>query len=342
MAYTKANFIKARHLKFVNVNNNCFNKKMNSKKILVLGGSGFLGTNLLQKLIKRNKNITATYFKNKKFKKLRGVKYKKVNLENIEECRKITKNKEIVIMCAANSSGAAIIKKDPLSHLDSNVIMNLNTLKACYFNKVKKFVFISSNTVYPQSKKSMKEDDINYELYKSYFIVGWMKLFSEKLCEIYSKKLKNKMVTLIIRPGNLYGPFDKFDIIKSKVIPSLIRKFCNKNEKVDVWGDGKDIKDFLYIDDFCDVLIKIINKSKTHNTYNVASGKSVSINHIISILSKLTTNKKKIKYSRNMPTMIPFRKISISKIKKEFGFKENTSLSQGLNYTLQWYKKNIL
>ena len=91
------------------------------------------------------------------------------------------------------------------------------------------------------------------------------------------KKLKNKMVTLIIRP-NLWT-FDKFDMIKSKVIPSLIRKFCNKNGKVDV-SDGKDI-DFLYIDDFCDVLIKIINKSKTHNTFNVASGKSVSINHIM-------------------------------------------------------------
>ncbi len=243
-------------------------------------------------------------------------------------------------MCAANSSGAAIIKNDPLSHLDPNVIMNLNILKACYLSKVKKFVFISSNTVYPQNRKSMKEDDINYKLYKSYFVVGWMKLFSEKLCEIYSTKIKNKMVTLVIRPGNLYGPFDKFDKLKSKVIPSLIRKFCDKNEKIDVWGNGKDIKDFLYIDDFCKILIKIINNSNTYNTYNVSSGKSVSINHIISILSKLTSNRKKIKYIKNMPSMIPFRKISISKIKKEFGFKVNTDLNKGLNYTLQWYQKN--
>ena len=99
--------------------------------------------------------------------------------------------------------------------------MNLNILKASSQNKVKKFIFISSNTVYPVNRKPMREHDVNFTLFHKYFNVGWMKIFSEKLCEMYKKKMN----ITIIRPGNIYGPHDKFDPVKSKVIPSLIRKF---------------------------------------------------------------------------------------------------------------------
>ena len=77
-----------------------------------------------------------------------------------------------------------------------------------------------------------------------------MKRFSEILCNIYSTKINNPMKTIVIRPGNLYGPYDKFDKEKSKVIPSLIRKIVEKQNPLEVWGDGKDLKDFLYIEDF--------------------------------------------------------------------------------------------
>ena len=124
-------------------------------------------------------------------------------------------------MCAAVSSGAMIIQNNPMFHVNDNIIMNQNILKASAKNKVKKFVFLSSNTVYPVGKKPMKENDMNYDLFYKYFNVGWMKIFSEKLCEMY----KSKMIINIIRPANLYGPYDKFDPTRSKVIPALIRKF---------------------------------------------------------------------------------------------------------------------
>ena len=118
----------------------------------------------------------------------------------------------------------------------------------------------------------MTEKDVNYSLFNKYFNVGWMKIFSEKICQMY----KNKMNILIIRPGNIFGPHDKFDVVKSKVIPSLIRKFETK-KIIEIWGNGKDIKDFIYIEDFVTILLKLINKPFNFKILNVASGKSISL-----------------------------------------------------------------
>ena len=110
-------------------------------------------------------------------------------LKDLNFCRKITKSIDIVIMCAAVSSGAMVMQQNPMFHVDDNVLMNLNILKASSENKVKKFIFISSNTVYPVSKKTMNEKNVNYSLFDKYFNVGWMKIFSEKICQMYKNKM---------------------------------------------------------------------------------------------------------------------------------------------------------
>ncbi len=312
------------------------------KKILITGGSGFIGINLIKTLNKTKKyKIVSTYYKSKNFFKVKGVKYFKVNLENPKQCIKITKGIDIVVMCAANSSGAAIMEKTPLVHLTPNIRMNLNMLEAAHQRLVKKFIFISSNTVYPLSNRAMREKDAKFDFFEKYHIVGWMKRFSEIVCDIYSNKIKKKMTTIIVRPGNLYGPHDKFDPQKSKVIPSLIRKVTSKKKLIEVWGDGKDLKDFLYIQDFCDALVKIIKNSKKSEILNIASGKSITIKEIIHLLLKIENKKdRKIFYDKSKPSMIPKRMIDISKIKKKYKFSVTTTIKQGLKNTVNWYKKN--
>ena len=305
------------------------------KKIIIVGGSGFIGVNILKKVNKNQNQVFSTFFKNKKYYKINGVKYFKGNLTNLNFCRKITKSMDTVVMCAAVSSGAMVMQKNPLFHVDDNVVMNLNILKASAENNVKKFIFISSNTVYPVSEKAMKEKDIDYTLFNKYFNVGWMKIFSEKLCQMY----KHKMKILILRPGNIFGPHDKFDPIKSKVIPSLIRKFENQ-KKIDVWGDGKDVKDFIYIEDFVTILLKLINKPFNFIILNVASGKSISLKKIIDFLSKVYNKKKQnIVYDPSKPTMIPVRRVDIRKLKRFIKFKPKFTLEKGLLKTIKWYQK---
>ena len=306
------------------------------KKILIVGGSGFIGTNILKKINKNQNQLFASTFKNKKYYKVTGVKYYSGNLKNINFCRKITKSIDIVVMCAAVSSGAMVMQQNPMFHVDDNILMNLNILKASSENKVKKFVFISSNTVYPISTKAMNENNVNYSLFNKYFNVGWMKIFSEKICKMY----QNKMKILIIRPGNIYGPHDKFDPVKSKVIPSLIRKFENKN-KIEIWGDGKDIKDFIFVEDFVQIILKLLNLPFNFLTLNVASGKSISLKKIINFMMKIyKKNKKDIKYNLNKPTMIPIRKINVDKVKKLIKYELNFTLDKGILKTINWYKQN--
>lgn len=155
------------------------------------------------------------------------------------------------------------------------------------------------------------------------------------------------MQTIIVRPGNLYGPHDKFDPKKSKVVPSLISKIVKKNKTIDVWGDGKDLKDFLYIEDFCEALVKIIDIKKkmikNYQVLNVAKGKSITILQILKILIKINKRKmNEVIFDKSKPTMIPKRQINISKIKKFINYKPRVSIEEGLTKTVSWYKKNYL
>ena len=304
--------------------------------ILIVGGSGFVGTNILKKINHTKYNVFATRNKSKKYLKSGKIKYFKGDLKNLKFCEKITSSIDIVIMCAAVSSGAMIIQNNPMFHVDENIIINQNILKASAKNKVKKFVFLSSNTVYPVSKKPMKEKDMNYDLFHKYFNVGWMKIFSEKLCEMY----KNKMIINIIRPANLYGPYDKFDPTRSKVVPALIRKF-EKQTTIEVWGTGKDIKDFLFIEDFVVNLLIVVEKVNKFSILNICSSKSISLLKIIDILKKIHKPKeKRIIFNKGKPSMIPYRKINNKKIKSLIKFRLFNSLEEGIIKTVKWYKKN--
>ncbi len=305
------------------------------KNILIVGGSGFVGSNLVNVLAKKKEyKIFSTFFKKKKFKRIRSVKYFRGDLKKQKFCEKITKKKDIVIMCAAFTAGAKIIEKNPLEFVTINTQINLNILNACKKNKIKKFIFLSSNVVYPNKKTAMKEEDVNYSFFKKYNNVAWMKIYTEKVCKMYNEFFD----ILILRPSNLYGPYDKFDKLNAKVIPSLIRKF-NNHKKVEIWGDGKDIKDFLYIEDFVKILSLLIKIKKKYLVLNVGSGKSIKLMKVISTINNHFKNRN-FYFKKNSPKMIPVRKINTNKLKKFIKLKFNYNLASGIDKTINWYKKN--
>ncbi len=312
-----------------------------NKKVLVTGASGFIGTNLLNKLVDLGAHVRGITYQNPPQCMNNAAEYLKLDLQLKENCLIATKDVDFVFMASANSSGAAVIENNPLTHLSPNVLMNTNMLEASYENKVNKFCFISSNTVYPVTDQPVNENDVNYSLFEKYYIVGWMKIFSEIMCKMYSKHLQRPMETLIVRPGNLYGPFDKFGQKDSKVIASLVRKFCENQNPIEVWGDGEDIKDFLYIDDFIEGMLLVFEKSSEFEVFNVASGKPVNIKQIVKILQDITKLASEIEFDHSKPTMIPIRKIDISKIIDK-GWRPRINLEVGLEETVEWYLKNKL
>ena len=308
------------------------------KKVLVAGAAGFVGTHLTQRLVNSGAIVRGTIHNSNPLMEINGVEYVRTNLETSIDCNLVTKNIDYVFMCAANSSGAEVMTKTPLVHLTPNVIMNSQILAASYANNVKKFCFISSNTVYPLTDFAVSEGDVTGEFFEKYFIVGWMKRFSELMCEMYATKVNKPMPTLIVRPGNLYGPFDKYRKNESKVIAALIRRAFEKENPFEVWGDGEDIKDFLFIDDFIDALLETFPKSSDFDIFNIASGVPITIKEVLKHIIDISGNGViEVKFDTTKPTMIPKRMINISKINKLIGWYPKTSVTQGLKITFDWY-----
>ena len=315
------------------------NQFFEKKKVLVTGGAGFVGTNLILNLLKKGAKIRATIHKKPPQIKNPKVEFVKADLTKPSDCKKVVEGVDCVFMCAANTSGAAVIEKTPLSHVTPNVIMNSLMLEAAHKAGIKKFLFISSNTVYPLTHFPVKEDDVNHSLYDKYFPVGWMKLFTEKMCEMYSTKIKNPMITVVVRPGNIYGPYDHFDLENSHVIPALIRKVVERQKPLEVWGDGKDIKDFIYVEDLVEGLIKAMEKINKFDQINIGGGKPIIIRQILkAILKSDNFENPEIVFNSSKPTMIPIRLINIKKAKKILSFTPKTSLKIGIKKTVDWYK----
>jgi GDP-L-fucose synthase len=311
-----------------------------NKNILVAGASGFVGTHLVKALANLGANVRGSYLNRQPSDEHPNVCYLKCDFTNYDDCLKSTEGIDYVFMAAANTSGAAVMEKTPLAHLTPNVVMNSQILAACYENGVNKFCFISSNTVYPVTSFAVKEDDVTYEFFHKYFVVGWMKLFSEKMTEMYADHIKSPMSTLVVRPGNLYGPHDKFTWKESKVVAALIRKAVERQDPFKVWGDGEDLKDFLYIDDFVSGLLIAFETITDFQAINIASSIPVTIKEVLSeILKASSYEEAKVVFDTSMPTMLPKRLINTDTIRVLTDWSPEVSLEEGLQKTIDWYKK---
>ena len=314
---------------------------LKGKKITVAGSSGFIGQNLVKRLHLLGSQIRAVSRQPFVGDRVDGVEYVTADLMTHDGARVAAQDAEIFVMAAASSSGAAVMANSPLAHLVPNVVMNALTLEAAMQEGVEQYCFLSSNTVYPPGEKSMSEKDATGEFFKTYEVVAGMKFFSEKMAEFFNTKAPYPMRILIARPGNLYGPHDKFADGKSKVIPALVKRAVNHENPFTVWGDGQDVKDFLYIDDFVEALVRALALDSKFEVLNIASGKSVRLQEVIEAILELSGNRNvEVKYDHSKPSMIPVRHIDISLAQEKLGWTPQVDLKAGLAKTIEWYKSS--
>lgn len=315
---------------------------LNGKRVLVTGGAGFIGSNLIKRLLEYNVSIVATVHRNDPKIIDHRIEYIVCDLQNTNDCHRACCNIDYVFLCAANTSGAAVMETTPLVHLTPNLIMNANMLEAAYAKGVKKVLFLSSNSVYPVTDYPVVEEDAKFDFFEKYFIVGWMKMFSEKMCEMYATKIRKPMTTIVVRPGNVYGPLDDFEWGTSHVLPALIRRVVERHAPISVWGDGNDIKDFIYVDDLVTGLIMAMEQVETFDIFNIAGGKPYVVKDLLSLIIVLDRYAGvRIEFDASKPTMIPKRLINIDKAKIVLGFKPTTSIDVGLRRTIEWYRRTV-
>jgi GDP-L-fucose synthase len=311
-------------------------------KILILGATGFVGRNLVERLYKEGYTNLRNHGFNRKLEGFGESVQGDLRDENF--VNSIMEGVDVVFHCAASTSNAVDTIYAPLLHVTPNVIINALTLEKAYKNNIKKFIFLSSSTIYPESNdRAVCETDNIYEsIYKTYYPVGWMKRYAEVLCKMYSEILINPMQTVIVRPANLYGPHDKYDLDKCHVTPASIIKVASRLDPIPVWGDGTEIRDLLYVEDFAEALQVIMEKEENHEIYNVGSNAGYSVNVVIDILKEIEELNSPIDYVNNKAPMIPVRLIDSSKILNKLGWSAKTSIKEGLEKTLNWYKSEYL
>ena len=312
----------------------------NNSKVLVTGGTGFIGTNLIKKLLETGAIVKATFHRQEPTEFLDQVDYVRAELTKREDCQRVVQGSDYVFMCSAYALGAGKSEEEKLQHTTADIIMTDFMLEAAHRARVKKFLWISSCVMYPLSNTPLKEEQgHDNPLFDKYFIIGSAKRYGEKLCQKYAEKTVNPMPVVVVRPTSAYGPHE--NLATSHVIPALIRKVVERHNPVEVWGDGTAIKDLIFVDDLVEGMLLAMEKVNKFMPINLGSGKQTSIKEIIETIIKVDGyNGARIVFDTSRPTMLSKILIDVTRAKEILGFKARISLEEGLKKTIEWYRQN--
>lgn len=316
----------------------------NGSKVLVTGAGGFLGTNIAKRLVEEGGHVRGTLHRRSPQFEHENLEYVRADLTNMEDCHRVVEGMNYVFMCAANTSGAAVMASQPLAHVTPNVVMNAQLLEAAYQAKVKKVLFISSSAAYPPSgdRPVVEAEMFEGDPYEAYFSVGWMKRYAEILCRIYSEKITDPMKVVVVRPSNVYGPYDKFDFERSHVTAALIRKVVERQNPLEVWGTGEDVRDLLYIEDFVDAVMLAMAALDEFEPVNIGYGKGCRVRDVLNTLLEVDGfHDAHVVVNPAKPSMIPIRLLNVEKAKTRLGFVAKVDLPSGLQKTLRWYREHL-
>lgn len=313
------------------------------KRVLIAGGTGFIGTNLALALAARNARLRLTIHEQPLQAPVSGAEILPVDLRRPEDCVRAVEGMDHVFLCAAHTSGAAVIRRTPLVHITPNVLINTLMLEAAHRARVAKLCFISSGAAYPPTadRPVREEEMFDGDPHDVYFAAGWMKRYAEVLCRTYAEKITSPMPTVVVRPSNVYGPYDKFDFAVSHVTAALIRRVVERQSPLEVWGTGEDIRDLIYVDDFVEGVLTAFATDRPHLAINICSGAGHTVRQILQkILAADGYDDADVRYDPSRPSTIPVRLMDSGAARKELGFEARTPLEEGLRRTIQWYRQN--
>jgi GDP-L-fucose synthase len=316
--------------------------KLKKGVYLVAGATGMIGSHTLELLANQDGiQVIAIFNKRKKNIFAENITYVNADLTNEKVCLKLAHQVDFILMYAAIKSHASVDSIDPIYSVKKSLEIANNMFYAAYKNKVKKLVWLSSLTGYPESIKSLHEDDMFDENPPDYwYAVGWMTRYLETQCKMYAEKLKDPIDIIVLRPSLVYGEFDNFSSESGTVIAALIYRVVNRINPLEIWGDGNQLRDLIYAKDIASIALEGITSLVGYNVLNIGEGESYSLNHILSLLLKLDNyDDVNIIYKKNKIQASKQILMSVNKA-ENIGLKPTTSLEDGLKTTLQWYNEN--
>ena len=311
------------------------------KKVLVTGAAGITGQAAIRRLLDEGAYVRATIYKN------RTIEIDHPNLEIVqcdlmkhEDCMKVLEGMDVCFNFVAFIRGAKgqTEYSNALDLVRNNLFTSINMIDAAVRSKLDRFGFVGSSTMYPDVSHPVNEDEaFDSNPHKLYRGVGWMKRYVEKVIEYYQDISETKFG--MVRTTAIYGPYDAFNE-NGHAIPQLIMKADSGMNPFEVWGDGSQMRDFIYVDDVVDAVMTVVEKAPTGRSYNAATGVGTTVTELVETITDIYGYSPEFNYDTTKPTMIPIRLVDVSRIKDELGWEAKTSLKEGLEKTIKWYKDN--
>ena len=317
------------------------------KKILVTGAGGFIGGHLVKELLNKGYSVRAADIKpfEEWYQIFDNAENNQLDMAIKENCFDMTNGVSEVMNMACNMGGMGFIENNKAECMLS-VLVNTHMLMACKEYKVKKYFFSSSACAYNKDLQDkpdisgLKESDAHPGNPEDGY--GWEKLFSERMCrhffEDYGLDVK------VARYHNVYGPYGTYDGGREKAPAALCRKIIIANQKnlevIDVWGDGKQTRSFLFIEDCVDATLKFFH-SNHHGPINIGSEEKVSINEMIEKIEKISNKNFKKNYQLDKPKGVRGRSSNNDLIRKLLQWEPKYNLSEGLKKTYKWIEEEI-
>jgi GDP-L-fucose synthase len=311
-------------------------KEFSGKNVLVTGGTGLIGRQVVDLLCKAGANVRIVSLDSlqvhAKAEHIIG------DLTNFELCRQITKDIDFVCHLAGIKASAGVSGTKLASHFVPTMMFNTNVMEAARQNRVQKLVYVSSIGAYGSAEVLSESSETLGEFTGPPMdFAGWAKRMGE--LQIYAYKVQYALDKFsIVRPSNVYGPGDNFDPTNAMVIPTLMSRIFNKEDPVVVWGDGSAVRDFVFSRDVAEGIILALYHGTKGGFVNLGSGVGCTIRELVETLHSFLDFNYILDASK--PSGFPRRVMDISLARRLINYDPSTSLKDGLKETWDWFVEN--
>ncbi|AFY32504.1 GDP-L-fucose synthase [Calothrix sp. PCC 7507] len=308
--------------------------ELNNKRILVTGGAGFLGRQVIEQLCQAGADRE----------KITVPRSRDYDLRVWENNQRVVDQQNIIIHLAAHVGGIGLNREKPAELFYDNLMMGTQLIHAAHQAGVEKFVCVGTICAYPKfTPVPFKEDDL-WNGYPEETNAPYGVAKKALLVQLQAYRQQYNFNGIYLLPVNLYGPEDNFDPGSSHVIPALIRKVHEaqiKGEKqLPVWGDGSPTREFLYSEDAARGIVKGTQLYNDSEPVNLGTGSEISIRDLITLICKLMEFDGEIVWETDKPNGQPRRCLDTERAKQAFNFTAQVGFEQGLKNTIEWYRQN--
>ena len=307
---------------------------LSSKKIVVTGGAGFLGKAVVAQLVAAGADEE----------KILIPRSRDYDLTTMEACQRVVDGQDVIVHLAAHVGGIGLNREKPAELFYDNLMMGAQLIEAAHKAGVEKFVCVGTICAYPKfTPVPFKEEDI-WDGYPEETNAPYGVAKKALLVQLQAYRDQYGFNGIYLLPVNLYGPEDNFNPASSHVIPALIRKVYEAQQRGDatipVWGDGSPTREFLYSDDAALGIVMATQSFESSEPINLGTGYEISIKDLVELICKLMDYKGELVWQTDKPNGQPRRCLDTQKAKKKFGFEAKVSFEEGLKRTIEWYREN--